>query len=427
MVSIEVWTNWPATAMIGPLPHGSVTARLLLRAASAAAIGRPCGSSAVTSASPGGLSWSKPSAVRSMISSQSRMDTFTVSVTFGRSSSVCAPASAASRRTCGPSPRSTATSRGCAGSVDELGATRSAPTSVGCRQFQGQVRRCAVLHHALRRRPRRARIAVGSRVGGAEHVDRVRVAGGRRGAWRSDQVGEVGALSRPHPDRRGHRDRLRHRQRPAQVHRLLGRQRHRRRAVHAVGPLGAARAAEQLGAEIPLCDNGVRRRTGNLDGVAQLDRVGEARRVVLGDAEVGDAELHAGRPVVGADGGDADPRGLAVGQRRGDRLARLVEAQRACPVDGGDLDAADLCADGRRTRRDGDGGVGDRVVEVDLQPLPDGGLQRIGHPARRRVAVDGRRGCGRGRDVGQRGGVRRRTRHRDTTAGPGSVHGPGVA
>ena len=57
-----------------------------------------------------------------------------------------------------------------------------------------------------------------------------------------------------------------------------------------------------------------------------------------------------------------------------------------------DLDAADLRADGGGARGDGDGGVGDRVVEVDLQPLPDRGLQRVGHPAGRRVAVDGRGG-----------------------------------
>ena len=40
-------------------------------------------------------------------------------------------------------------------------------------------------------------------------------------------------------------------------------------------------------------------------------------------------------------------------------------------------DAADLGADGGRAGRDGDDGVGHRVVEVDLQPLPDGRLQAL--------------------------------------------------
>ena len=126
VVAIDVCTNRPATAMIGPRPHGSATARSRLRAASAAPIGWPCPSSTAISARPGGLSWSKPSAVRSMTSSHSRMDTLTVSVTRGRRATVCAPPSLDSRRTCGPSPRSTATNVGCAGSIDELGVTRSA-------------------------------------------------------------------------------------------------------------------------------------------------------------------------------------------------------------------------------------------------------------------------------------------------------------
>ncbi|GAB5008719.1 hypothetical protein MAHJHV63_55240 [Mycobacterium avium subsp. hominissuis] len=41
-------------------------------------------------------------------------------------------------------------------------------------------------------------------------------------------------------------------------------------------------------------------------------RVREAGRVVLGDGQVGDAELHPGRSVVGAGGGDPQPRGLAA-------------------------------------------------------------------------------------------------------------------
>jgi hypothetical protein len=108
VVVTDVCTNCPATPMIGPRPHGRLIARARLRDASAAAIGAPRGSSAVTSARPGGLSWSKPSAVRSMTSFQSRIDNLTVSVTRGLSATVCGP-SPVSARTCGPSPRSTAT------------------------------------------------------------------------------------------------------------------------------------------------------------------------------------------------------------------------------------------------------------------------------------------------------------------------------
>ena len=80
------------------------------------------------------------------------------------------------------------------------------------------------------------------------------------------------------------------------------------------------------------------------------------RRVVLGDRQVGDPELHSGGPVVGADRGDPHPWGFAVGQRRGDRLARLVEPQRGAAGGGFDLDAAHLGADGGRAGRDGDDG-----------------------------------------------------------------------
>ncbi len=88
-----------------------------------------------------------------MTSSQSRMDTLTVSVTRGRRATVCAPPSLDSGRTCGPSPRSIATSVGCAGSVDELGVTRSAVTSAAVGSFNvrvGGVRccttRCGAVH-----------------------------------------------------------------------------------------------------------------------------------------------------------------------------------------------------------------------------------------------------------------------------------------
>ena len=57
--------TFPDTATIGPLPQPISIWRVRLRAASAGAIGFPSVPSALTSASPGGLSWSKPSAVRS--------------------------------------------------------------------------------------------------------------------------------------------------------------------------------------------------------------------------------------------------------------------------------------------------------------------------------------------------------------------------
>ena len=114
VVDTDVCTNRPETAMTGPRPHGNSMARVLLARASAAAIGAPSAPSTVISASPGGLSWSKPSAVRSITSSQSSRLIRRVSVTRGCSDTVCTAASGAEliRRTCGPSPRSTATRLG---------------------------------------------------------------------------------------------------------------------------------------------------------------------------------------------------------------------------------------------------------------------------------------------------------------------------
>ena len=179
VVSIEVCTNWPATAMIGPRPHGSVTARCLLRAASAAAIGRPCASSAVTSARAGGLSWSKPSAVRSMTSSQSRMRHL------DRVGDLRPQrhASALRRRRPAAAPAGRRRGRPRPASDVRAASTNSAspaapPPLWAAGSFSVRFGGVPVLHHALRRGPRGARVAVGGRVGGAEHVDRVGVAGG---------------------------------------------------------------------------------------------------------------------------------------------------------------------------------------------------------------------------------------------------------
>src|SRR5271156_279716 len=132
---IAVCTNRPAIAMTGPSAQSTVISRARLRAASAAAIGLPSAPSAAISASPGGFSWSKPSAVRSMTSSQSSRLTVTVSVTRDFSGRFCGP-DVLNVRTCGPSPRSTATMVGCAGTDDRLGVSRSPVTSVG----RGRVR-----------------------------------------------------------------------------------------------------------------------------------------------------------------------------------------------------------------------------------------------------------------------------------------------
>ena len=97
VVWIEVCTNRPAIAMTGPWSQSTVISRARLRAASAGAIGLPSAPSAAISASPGGLSWSKPSALRSMTSSQSSRLTVTVSVTRGFSGRVLRPGRASMR------------------------------------------------------------------------------------------------------------------------------------------------------------------------------------------------------------------------------------------------------------------------------------------------------------------------------------------
>ena len=86
----------------------------------------------MTSASPGGLSWSKPRAVRSMTLSKSSRLITTVSVNRGWSDTVCSPASGleSRRRTWGPSPRSTAIIVGRVGRAEPLAIKCSPVTSV---------------------------------------------------------------------------------------------------------------------------------------------------------------------------------------------------------------------------------------------------------------------------------------------------------
>ena len=244
-----------------------------------------------------------------------------------------------------------ATSVGCAGSTEELGVTRSRGHLAAGGQLQRQGGRRLVLHDALRRGPRGARIAVGGGVRRTQHVDRVGVAewpaplpgaltrSARLGPWRArtHTVG-VTAVGSGTVSVRLRFTGSSGESAIAAAHRMP------------LGLCGAARAAEQLRAQIPLRDSRIRWRPGHHHGVAQADGMGEAVRVVLGDGEVGDAELHAGRAVVGGHGGDPHPRRLAVRQRHGQRLARLVEAQRAGAVDGRHLDAADLRADGGGAR-----------------------------------------------------------------------------
>ena len=92
VVEIDVCTNRPDSAMIGPWPQAISIGRVRLLAASAGAIGFPSAPSTATSASPGGFSWSKPIAVRSITSSQSSRLIRIVSVTCGRSATVRGPA-----------------------------------------------------------------------------------------------------------------------------------------------------------------------------------------------------------------------------------------------------------------------------------------------------------------------------------------------
>ena len=146
VVCIEVCRNWPAIATIGPRPHGTVMARRRFAAASAGAIGVPRSSRAMTSASPGGFTWSNPSAVRSIRSCQSRIDSLMVSVFAGASLMVCGPSPI--RRTCGPLPRSTATTVGWAGNSEALGTRRRALTVVGvgrCTVRLAPLRNCTML------------------------------------------------------------------------------------------------------------------------------------------------------------------------------------------------------------------------------------------------------------------------------------------
>ena len=133
-----------------------------------------------------------------------------------------------------------------------------------------------------------------------------------------------------------------------------------------------------------------------------------------------------GEPSFGRDGREPHPRRLADREGRRQRLARGVEPQGAGAVGGRHLDATHLRADGGGAGRDGDRRVGDRAVEVDLKPLAHSRLQRVGHPAGRRVAVDRGGRTGRRRDVGQRRGVRRRTRHGHPPARPAAVDDVGA-
>ena len=333
------------------------------------------------------------------------------------------------RRTCGPSPRSIGDQRRMRG---QRRRTRRQPQRGhlgGGGQFQRQVGRRAVLHDALRCGPRGARVTVGGGVGRAEDVDRVGIAVGPRGAGLADQVGEVRALARRAPTPSASPTSARARSAcgsgspapratapssPRTARRRARRRTRSGRATRIPDPIGRQRNPAAVRAPSTVC--------------RRLDRMREAGGVVLGDGEVGDAELHARRAVVGADRGDPHPRRLAVravptviglpgSSKRSVLVPLTVETsmRRTC--------APTAVALGVMVMR----GVGDRMVEVDLQPLADGGLQRVGHPAGRRVAVDRGGRTGRGRDVGQRGGVRRRTRHRDPAAGPVAVHRVGVA
>ena len=274
------------------------------------------------------------------------------------------------------------------------------------RQRQRQRRRRAVLHHALRCGPRGPRIAVGCSVGGSLDIDEVGAAGGPCHPGGGDQIRQSGPLAGPHPDGRGDLDRSGHLQSPAEGHRLLGRQRHGGGAVHGIPGVRTAVASQQFRTEVPGGNRRPGRRRRHKDGVAQIDWKRETRCVVLGYGDIGDTELDTRRPVIGADGGDPHPRRLPVGQRHGQWPARQIEAQGRGAVGGGNLESPYLGADRGGTGNDGDRGVGHRPVEVDLQPLADRRLQRVGDPRGGGIVIHcGHRTTAR-RDVGQRRRVR---------------------
>ncbi len=193
VVAIEVWTNCPATPMIGPLPQGNAIARSR-SAGSAAAIGLPAVSRTVTSARPVGfeLIESQCGAVDHIGPVQDRQRRPCRS-TVGNRSNVCGP-SPSRRRICGPAPRSIATIVGCAGNTRGTRGQASVRRPRWAGQFHRQRRWLLELHVVLRRRPRGAHVTVGGGVGRTQHVDQIGIAdraGGSRGA---DQIGQLRTL-----------------------------------------------------------------------------------------------------------------------------------------------------------------------------------------------------------------------------------------
>ena len=269
VVSTEVCTNWPATAIIGPRPQGRVIAPVTV----AAGVG--CGDRLPTTverldlgeAGRFQLVETQCGAVDHVVPVQDRQHDGVGDAGSQRQRLRAAVGvEPAHLRTVAEVDRDQRRVRG------QLRRTRRHPQRrhlAAGGQLQREVGRGPVLRDALRSGPSGVRVAVGGCVGRAQHVDRVGVAVGACGVRLADQVGQLGSLARAHPHRRRQRDRLRDGQGAAQVNRLLRRQRHRRRAPDAVGTFGAAGSAQQLRPQIPLCDNGIRRRAGHQHGVPQ--------------------------------------------------------------------------------------------------------------------------------------------------------------
>ena len=147
----------------------------------------------------------------------------------------------------------------------------------GLGQGHRQRGRDPVLHDVLRCGPRGTRVAVGGGVGRCPSRRSSRSRRGVRGA-------RLGGSGRPAPGPGAagptpsgvDRNRFRHRQRPAQVDQLLGRQRHRRGAVHAVGGL-VQPGRPKCPSPGPTSRPAHPRRTRHLHGVPQVDRVRDSR------------------------------------------------------------------------------------------------------------------------------------------------------
>ena len=223
MVSIDVCTNWPATAMIGPRPHGNAIGRARLRAASAARdrLAPPVERGDLGQAGRLELVESQCGAVDDVVPVEERH--------FDRVGDPWPQGQRLRRRRRRPGDAPAGRRRGRSPPTSDVRAasTNSAspavrPPRAAAGSFRvrlGGVRYCTTrcgAVHAVRGSPSVAAYAEPSTsIGSASPEARV-VPG-----WliRSARLGPCRGA---HPYRRGHRHRLGHRQRAAEVDRLLG-------------------------------------------------------------------------------------------------------------------------------------------------------------------------------------------------------------